>query len=219
MPARSRRRIRPAGAVVALAGLLLAAACADYAHTHNATMTIWDVRVTRNPADVAACRLLGDVNSRDTQRGCGSTVQPSPEECLRYQVRYAGGDTLLIDGPMGKAYDCSGGAASPAPAPPAAPTAPAAAAPAVPPPVRPPTPVPAPPAAPPAVPAPAPAPSVRITRERDDAKGCVYLGDVPAGVDCRGSSAACLSRASETGGNLVVVGASGSQIFACPAKP
>ncbi|HEX4439536.1 MAG TPA: hypothetical protein VH854_05660 [Thermoanaerobaculia bacterium] len=188
-------------------------------------MTIWDVRVTSNPADVAACRLLGGVNSRDTTKGCGSTVQPSPEECLRYQVRYAGGDTLLIDGPMGKAYDCSGGAASASPETSAGIPAPAAAA--LPPPTRPPTPAPVPatpgppvssPPAPPAVPA---APAVRFSRARDAAKGCVYLGDISAGVDCSGSpsSAACAARASEAGGNLVVTGDSGSQIFACPTKP
>src|SRR6476646_4407990 len=92
-------------------------------------MTIWDVRVTRNGGDVGGCGFLVNVDSRDTAN-CGSTVQPTPEECLRYQVRYAGGDTLLINGPIGKAYDCSGEpstseptvAEPPAPSPPPVPT-------------------------------------------------------------------------------------------------
>ena len=84
------------------------AGCADYKADMNATTTIYEVRVTTHAADVAGCRLIERVDSRDPDKGCGLTVQPTPEECLRYQVRRAGGDTLLMRGPVGDAYDCSG---------------------------------------------------------------------------------------------------------------
>jgi hypothetical protein len=222
---RASRR-RAAGAACALAVLLVLSRCADYAQTHRATMTIWDVRVVKSEAEVAGCRFLTSVDSRDAQRGCGSTVQPTPEECLRFQVRYAGGDTLLIDGPIGKAYACApepAPAEAPAPAPaPAIATAPSpAAAPAA---AATPPPVPAPTAAPTAAPAPprapAPARSVVVTEDRAKAKGCVYVGDVPSAVACGDASASCIEEASRAGGNLVVVSSGGSQIFACPAaKP
>jgi hypothetical protein len=207
-----------AAATPALAALLLLSRCSDYARTHRATMTIWDVKVVKSEAEVAGCRFLVNVDSRDATRGCGSTVQPTPEECLRYQVRYAGGDTLLVNGPIGKAYSCSPEAPEAAPAVAAAPPSPAAA----------PTPVatraPEPAVAPTSAPAPAPppaaaAPSVRVTTDRQAAKGCVYLGDVPGGVPCGDASAACVEQASRAGGNLVVVGTGGAQIFSCPANP
>src|SRR5206468_664530 len=84
--------------------------------------SIYDVRVTTHPNDVADCRLIEHVDSRDSAKGCGLTVQPTPEECLRYQVRRAGGDTLLTKGPAGDAYDCSGGVQKAAPATPPTPT-------------------------------------------------------------------------------------------------
>ena len=228
-----RRRI--AAATPALAALLLLSRCTDYARTHRATMTIWDVRVVKSEAEVAGCRFLVPVDSRDATRGCGSTVQPTPEECLRYQVRYAGGDTLLVNGPIGKAYSCSPEApaeepAAAAPAPPAAPSpAPTAAAAPAPTPrpaaARPPTPpVPAPTAAPPVAAPPPPSapapglPSVRVTEDRGAAKGCVYVGDVPSAVACGDASAACVEEAARAGGNLVVVSSAGAQIFSCPAK-
>jgi ribosomal protein L32 len=209
-------RRRRNGAAAALAALVFFPGCSEYKQTHHATMTIWDVRVTKNARDVEDCRLLGDVDSRDDRRGCGSTVQPTPEECLRYQVRYAGGDTLLINGPIGKAYDCSG-------EPPAAePTVAASGAPA---PAAPlPTPTRSPEPAPSEVPAPSPPtaeprPSVRITAEREAAKGCIYLGDVPASVACQDRSAECIDQAIRAGGDLVVVEAGRAQIFACRRTP
>jgi hypothetical protein len=71
------------------------AGCVAYSQTRAATSSIWDVRVTTNPDGVADCRLIERVDSRDPAGGCGLTVQPTAEECLRYQVRRAGGDTLL----------------------------------------------------------------------------------------------------------------------------
>jgi len=177
-------------------------------------MSIWDVRVTTRASDVASCRFLVNVDSRDPGR-CGSTVQPTPEECLRYQVRYAGGDTLLINGPIGKAYDCSGepSTSEPTVAEPPAPS---------PPPV--PTPTRSPEPAPTRVPTPGPAPargrpSVRITGDREAAKGCVYLGDVPAEITCSDPSTGCVDEAIRLGGNLVVVGAGRAQVFSCQPKP
>ena len=224
-----RRRIAVAGC--GLAALLLAPRCADYARSHKATMTVWDVRLVKTEAEVAGCRFLANVDSRDAQRGCGSTVQPTPEECLRYQVRYAGGDTLLINGPMGKAYACGpeepAPEAAPAAASAASPTR-APAAPSTPAPAAPPTAAPAPASAAPSTPAPAaspttapaePRPSVRVTEERGAARGCVYVGDVPAAVACGDAAPACVEEARRAGGNLVVVSAGTSQIFACPARP
>src|SRR5262249_59633562 len=86
----------------AAALLTLAAGCADYKQVTDATRTIDAVHVTTTAADVADCRFLEKVDYRDTAKGCGLTVNPTPEECLRYQVRRAGGDTLLRDGPVGK---------------------------------------------------------------------------------------------------------------------
>ncbi len=99
------------GIRILLLALALSSGCADYNATTRATRSIYSVNVVTNAAAVRDCRLLGRVNSRDESK-CGLTVQPTPEECLRYQVRRAGGDTLLINGPIGDAYDCSGGGAA-----------------------------------------------------------------------------------------------------------
>lgn len=227
-------------AVVAPVLVLLAAfgaGCADYKADMNATTTIYEVRVTTHAADVAGCRLIERVDSRDPDKGCGLTVQPTPQECLRYQVRRAGGDTLLMRGPAGDAYDCSGRTTSAAEAAPStAPTAPPAAAPAsAPPPAPAPTAAPAAASAPPAAPVPAlppqapapaeprPASKVRMTRDRESAKGCVYLGDVPSQIPCvdEGGEASgdCADRALEAGGDLIVADGARTQIFSCKARP
>jgi hypothetical protein len=231
--------VRPSprsGAPILLTLLAFSAGCADYKQVQDATRTMYDVHVTANPSDVASCRFLANVDSRDSAKGCGVAVQPNPEECLRYQVRRAGGDTLLRNGPMGKAYACTAPDASataqaaPAPAPAAAP----AVASADPPHVAAPAPSPAPaaaaaPATPtPAAPAPTPAASrtpgeVRLTFDRDVAKGCVYLGDFPAGSGCEGESGRltpdCADKAQKAGGDLVLVEGVQAQIFSCKAKP
>jgi hypothetical protein len=138
---------------------------------------------------------------------------------MRYQVRRAGGDTLLINGPIGEAYDCSVHAA-------------ATETPTVPPPtatppreeIRP-SPAPA-----PAAPAPAPPPAhappespVRITREREMAKGCVYLGDADPAATCTEAggeaTGGCADQARKAGGNLILRDGERSQIFSCPTKP
>ncbi len=193
--------------------------CAGYKQDTSATGSIYDVRVTTSPALVASCRSLGGVDSRETSN-CGLTVQPTPEECLRYQVRRAGGDTLLINGPIGEAYDCSGhavGDGDPAPSrrrrqrrpreesrpnP-----APAAGAPA---------------SAPPQADTP-PESAVRITREREMAKGCIYLGDADPSGTCTESNGAatgsCADQARKAGGNLILRDGERSQIFSCRTKP
>jgi hypothetical protein len=231
---RSSRRGAGAGAASAL--VLLAAiggGCAGYSQDVGATKAIYDVRVTTNAKDVAECRLIEHVDSRDTAKGCGLTVQPTPEECLRYQVRRAGGDTLLERGPAGEAYDCSGRAAAPHDA--VAPGAPPALTPASRPPAATlaptltPTPVPIPPvpAAPVSVssptpsPRPAPAIRVRITGDREAAKGCVYLGDAAAAcAEASGeASGDCADQALKAGGDLVLWDGARAQIFSCKAKP
>ena len=227
MIVRERERRTPASAR-ALAGFLLgttlAIACTDYKADTEATYSIRSVRVTTSAAEVASCRLIQHVDSRDSTLGCGLTVQPTPEECLRYQVRRAGGNTLLIRGPVGDAYQCGADATSPAPAP--APTS----APAVtsPPPPQPaavvptPTSAPTPAAAPAPKPAPAPA-SVRLTADRDAARGCVYLGELAASTACDVSgetaSGDCAEQALRAGGDLIVRDAGRGLIFACKARP
>ena len=231
-----------AGAIRALLlSVLLAVGCAGYKEQAHATSAIWSVRVTTTAGDVADCRLIRHVDSRDSALGCGLTVQPTPEECLRYQVKRAGGDTLLMRGPAGEAYDCSGGtagvAATPATAPTAAPAA-ASAAPAPPPaatatapPVAParvpetPTPPPAAQAPAPVAPTAAPAPParrIRITSDRGEARGCVYLGDVASPAACAGengeASGPCVEEALNAGGNLIVRDGAVAQIFACKGK-
>lgn len=226
-PAFHSDRSRPrTGAAPALAALVILSSCTDYKQMQRATGSIWDVRVTTRPGDVAACRLIGGVDSRDTERGCGLTVQPTFEECLRYQVRMAGGDTLLMNGPIGEAYDCSGQGAGreTAPAtPPATPT-------------RSPTPTAAPAVPPAATAAPQPAaplsetptsvqprPRVRVTEDHDAAKGCVYLGDVVSATTCADEhgevSADCAREALEAGGDLILREGARAQIFSCKARP
>ncbi len=216
------------GTVAAVALLALASGCANYQQVTDATRTIDAVHVTANAADVADCRFLEKVDSRDTAKGCGLTVQPTPEECMRYQVRRLGGDTLLRNGPVGSAFACSAHnpapEASPAPAASAA-TAPASAAA----PVSAPSPTPAPTAA--AAPAAAPTPSVsaaqptsgvRLTYDRDEAKGCVYLGDFAPGTACEGPdgqlSSDCADQARKAGSDLVLVEGVRAQMFSCKAR-
>ncbi len=206
-------------AASAVALLALAPGCTDYTQIQSATRSIWEVHVTTEAADVSGCRFLERVDSRDSAKGCGVTVQPTPEECLRYQVRRAGGDTLLMRGPAGDAYDCSGGAAkieeavTPAPS-----AAPAPSPTSAPPPPPSPTERPA-PAAPPA----GTRPTVRVTADREAARGCVYLGDVPSGIACADenglASTECGERALEAGGDLILRDAAGAQIFSCKARP
>jgi hypothetical protein len=220
-----------ASALLALA----ASGCVDYNATTQATRSIYSVRVVTSAAEVADCRLIGRVNARDEARGCGLTVQPTTEECLRYQVRRAGGDTLVSNGFVGDAYDCSGGGASAsAPAAPPATAAPASApsAPAPAPTLAAALPAPTPAPAPTAAPAPAPAPTdkrARVVRERGAARGCVYVGDLDPKTACPGATGAssavaedCLARrGAEAGADTVVFDSvSGSaQLFACKATP
>ncbi|HVQ53986.1 MAG TPA: hypothetical protein VMT25_02340 [Thermoanaerobaculia bacterium] len=224
-----QREKRTLASARVLAGFLLctalATACANYKADTDATFSIGSVRVTTSAAEVASCRLIQRVDSRDSTLGCGLTVQPTPEECLRFQVRRLGGDTLLIRGPVGDAYACAAAAPSPAAAP--APTsAPVATSP---PPPQPaavvPTPTPAPAPAPPApAPKPAPAPaSIRLTADRDVARGCVYLGELAASTACDVSgetaSGDCAAQALRAGGDLIVRDAGRGLIFACKARP
>ena len=220
------------GIRILLLALALSSGCADYNATTRATRSIYSVNVVTNAAAVRDCRLLGRVNSRDESK-CGLTVQPTPEECLRYQVRRAGGDTLLINGPIGDAYDCSGGgaasasawtapataatpaaASAPGPVPlTAAPPAAAAAAPA--------SPAPTPAAAPPA-----PEKRARVVSDRGAARGCVYVEDLDPKIACSldtGATEDCLARAgAEAGGDTVIWddGTGGlAQLFRCGATP
>ena len=208
--------------------------CAEYKRTRAATYSISDVHVTTDRSEIADCRPLGLVDSRDAAR-CGLTVQPTPEECMRFQVRNAGGDTLLVRGPIGDAFDCSqktvtppssagaiAASSAPPPAPPVSPP-PAATPSAPPPPAATPVAVPAPPVAPPPAPAPASRSAVRVVASRDMARGCVYLGDVDLKVACPdepGRSPDCVSdRAAEAGGNVVFLDGSRAQVFSCEPTP
>ncbi len=215
-----RRGPRTLSSARVLAGFLLyttlAIACTDYQADTAATYSIRSVRVTTSAAEVASCRLIQHVDSRDSTLGCGLTVQPTPEECLRYQVRRVGGDTLLMRGPAGEAYACE--AAAPSPAAAAAPTSAPIAV----------STTPSQPAAvaPPPAPAPAPAPataSVRLTADRDAARGCVYLGELAPSTACDMSgetaSGECAAQALRAGGDLIVRDAGRGQIFACKARP
>lgn len=223
-------RLPRTGLRILLLALAVSSGCADYAATSRATRSIYSVNVVTNAAAVRDCRLLGRVNSRDESK-CGLTVQPTPEECLRYQVRRAGGDTLLINGPVGDAYDCSGGAAAPAAALAAATPVPAASAPPPVPPtaapaptarVEPPTPVPT------SVPPPAPTAAdkrARVVRDRGAALGCVYVGDLDPKAACPGESGEaaedCIARrGAEAHADTVIWdgGAGGlAQLFTCKA--
>ena len=200
---------RPGGGAIAALVLLHAVVigCADYKADRAATGSIYDVRATTNPGEVRDCRPLGRVDSRDTERGCGLTVQPTPEECLRYQVRRAGGNTLLLNGPVGDAYDCSEPNATPHATPLESPRATA--------PTSPP---------PPHAATPPPTSRVRFISSREMAKGCVYLGDVDVKAACPDAPGKtpedCLSdRATEGGGNVVFSDGGRAQIFSCETTP
>jgi len=91
----------------------VAVSCSDYQQRLTATNSLWSVRAVTDRGDVSDCRLISRVDSNDSLSGCGLTVQATVEECLRYQVTFAGGDTLLMNGPVGEAYDCSGRSAAP----------------------------------------------------------------------------------------------------------
>jgi hypothetical protein len=204
---------------IAISALAVAAAlggsCSSYDQTMDATKTIWSVRVVYSPEEVRQCRFLANVDSTASPPGCGLTVQPTTDECLRFQVRYVGGDTLLYNGLVGKAYDC--GLFTPTP------TDTPAAAPAPPPPAAVPAPAPSPvPAAPAPVPTVAPA-GVRIVHGRELVRGCVYLDDLDP-AECGGEGAPnrddCLSeRAGRIGGNTVLLEGGRAQIFECRAAP
>ena len=226
--------IRRFGTAATIALLSFAPGCTNYQQVTDATRTIDLVHVTAKAADVTDCRFLEKVDYRDTAKGCGLTVNATPEECLRYQVRRAGGDTLLRDGPVGRAYACSSQvaetkaeasapgspapASDPAPAPKAA-AAPAAAVPAA----AAPTAIPPPPPAPtPSVSAAEPTRGVRLTYDRDEAKGCVYLGDFAPGTACEGPdgqlSSDCADQAKKAGSDLVLVEGVRAQMFSCKAR-
>jgi hypothetical protein len=173
----------------------------------TATESLWSVRAVTDRGEVADCRLISRVDSNDSLRGCGLTVQPTVEECLRYQVTYAGGDTLLMNGPVGEAYDCSGRSAAP-------PTTSAQS--------------PAPPPTSATTPTPAVSTSprrrqVEFVARRDAVKGCVYLDEVDVKAACPNESDEskdCLAnRAIESGGDTVLLEGDGAQIFACKASP
>lgn len=200
--------------------LLFAAAvgCAGYKQNLKATNSIWDVTVTSNREDVKNCRRVAFVDSGDTQRGCGLTVQPSTQECLQYQVLLAGGDTLLANGFVGEAYQCSAPSPTPSeisaiPTPPAIPAPPSV--PSL-------SPTPAATSAPvPLKTSPAPASSgVRLVQSREAVKGCVYLGDMDLRAKCpvegAGTPISCIAeRAARAGGNTVLVEGDRAPIFSC----
>jgi len=217
------------GLRILLLTLAASSGCADYTATTRATRSINSVNVVTNAALVRDCRLLGRVNSRDESK-CGLTVQPTPEECLRYQVRRAGGDTLLINGPVGDAYDCAGGGAASAASPAAAATPAAASAPApVPATAGPPAAAAAAPTSPAPTPAaapPAPEKRARVVSDRGAARGCVYVGDLDPKIACSldmGATEDCLARAgAEAGGDTVIWDARTgglAQLFTCKATP
>jgi hypothetical protein len=70
---------------------------------------------------------------------------------------------------------------------------------------------------------PRPASGVRITQDREAARGCVYLGDVTSKAACTGengqASADCADQALKAGGDLIVVDGARAQIFSCKARP
>jgi hypothetical protein len=210
---------------------VLATGCAANKADTTAANAIQTVRVTTNIGDVRDCRIIRHVDSRDTALGCGqSTQSTTPEECLRFQVRRAGGDTLLMRGPAGEAYDCGSieapavAAQEPSPAPKvgtktstsASPQAPTNAATTTPIPER---------VAAPTVPAAAPemTPSVRVTTDRSSARGCVYLGDLDwtaaCGVTAGAAMGPCADTARRLGGNLIVRDGARVDAFWCRPTP
>jgi len=212
----SRARLRPfsfseENMRIGIGGMFLvltaAVGCSDYQQMLTATNSLWRVRAVTDRGEVADCRLISRVDSNDSLRGCGLTVQPTVEECLRYQVASAGGDTLLMNGLVGEAYGCSGRSTAP-------PTTSAQGL------------------APPSTSAATPTPGVttfprrrqvEFVAQRDAVKGCVYLDEVDVKANCpngSGESKDCLaSRAIESGGNTILLEGDGAQIFACKASP
>jgi hypothetical protein len=216
-----RRIAIPALAVAAALG----GSCSTYDQTMDATKTIWSVRVVYKPEEVKQCRFLANVDSTASPPGCGLTVQPTTDECLRFQVRYVGGDTLLFNGLVGKAYDCGLFTPTPTDTPAPAPAVPTPTPAAAPPPAAAPAPSPV-PAAPAPTPAPVPTVSpagVRIVHGRELVRGCVYLDDLDP-AECGGEGAPnrenCLSeRAGRIGGNTVLLEGGRARIFECRATP
>ena len=84
-----------AGAAVAIAGAL--AACQTFTPVPGAEL----VKVTQNPADVASCKAVGNINT--------SHYGPN-ETMMRNAVVGDGGDTFLQTAwpaPVGVAYKCA----------------------------------------------------------------------------------------------------------------
>ena len=209
---------------------VFASGCAASNADIGAASATKTVRVTTNIGDLRDCRIIRHVDSRDTALGCGpSTQSATPEECLLYQVRRAGGDTLLLRGPAGEAYDCVSAAApavaaqDPPPAPkigtktsamasPSPPTNAAAA-----------SPISERSAAPTAQATALKMPlSVRVTTDRSSARGCVYLGDLDWTAACGSGGAAmepCADTAQSLGGNLVVRDGARAEAFWCRPTP
>ena len=221
--------------------LLLAAGigCAGYQRTSKATKNVWSVHVVKSRTEVENCRYLGLVDANDSSRGCGLTAQPSTQECLRYQVALAGGDTLVDNGFVGDAYDCSGRNASsatsstvpppqstPAPAPgsaepPPPPTTPRSVTETPPATETPLAPTPPPTAvATPTHSAPAGSVGVRIVESRSAVKGCVYLDEIDLKAECPSAAGAAsvecvVDRSSRMGGNAVLIEANRALVFSC----
>jgi hypothetical protein len=200
--------------------LLFAAAigCAGYKQSVETTKSIWNVTVTANREDVKNCRRVAFVDSTDTQRGCGLTVQPTTVECLQYQVLSAGGDTLLANGFVGEAYQCS--APSPTPSELSATPTPFATPDSRSVPSLSPTPV-ATSAPAPLKTSPAPISSgVRLVQSREAVKGCVYLDEIDLRAECpvedTGTPISSIAEhAARAGGNTVLVEGNRALIFSC----
>jgi len=64
---------------------------------------------------------------------------------------------------------------------------------------------------------------VRLTADRDAARGCVYLGELAAsaacGVNGETASGDCAAQALRAGGDLIVRDGGRGLIFACKARP
>ena len=181
------------------------------------TEAIWTVKVTTNPQDVKNCRHVAFVDSRDTKRGCGLTVQPSPLECLEYQVLLAGGDTLLSNGFIGEAYQC----VAPSPTPSELSVTPTPSPTPTPQVVAPVSPTPATQAPAPLQTSPAPASTgMRFVQSREAVKGCVYMDEIDLKAECptdgTGTPNACIAeRAARARGNTVLVEGDRALIFSC----